>query len=50
MEVPDCVLAEYAKAMSTKYGVELSTSYLSQFLQKRNINKKKVSHDVMLTY
>lgn len=33
---------EYSKAMNSKFGIDLSESYLSQFLAKHGINRKKV--------
>lgn len=42
MMAPDCYLMEYAKAMKTKYGVNLSDSYLSAFLSRKNISRKRV--------
>lgn len=41
-EVPSCYLMEYSKAMKSKFGIDLSESYLSQFLAKHDINRKKV--------
>jgi transposase len=41
-EVPTAYLCEYAKAMDAQFGVNLSESWISQFLKDHDISRKKV--------
>lgn len=42
-EVPDALLQEYADELQSRFGVEITSSRISQILIENNISRKVVS-------